>query len=106
MDGEHRIKLFGFSHAALERDLDKAEALLGIDLGRSEPDDKDEDYYPQFAQALRQEASDMSEHYEVFYCLERSIRKLVAETLETQHGKTWWDTTVPQGIRDAAKQNM
>lgn len=106
MIAEDKIKLFGFSHPALERDLDKVEATLNVDLGRHDLDDKDEDYYPQFAQALRTEAADMGEHYELFYCLERSIRKLVAETLEAQHGKSWWTTAVPQPVRDNAKANM
>lgn len=106
MIAEDKVKLFGFSHPALERELDKVEAALNLDLGRGELDDKDEDYYPQFAQALRTEAADMGEHYELFYCLERSIRKLVAETLEAQHGKTWWTTAVPQPVQENAKANM
>jgi hypothetical protein len=101
-----RIKLFGLSNLALERDLDRVEATLALDLGRDKSDDdKDEDYYPQFAQALRSEAAGMGEHYEVFYCLEASIRRLIAETLEAAHGKAWWDSTVPQTIRDNAKMN-
>lgn len=102
-----RIRLFGLSTLALERDLDQVEKTLAVDLGRAEAEeDKDDDYYPQFAQALRNEAAGMSEHYEVFYCLEATIRHLVAETLEAAHGKTWWDTTVPQTIRDNAKLNV
>lgn len=103
---DDRIKLFGFSHPTLERELDKVEAKLKIDLGRKELDSKDEDYYPQFAQSLRTEAADMGEHYELFYCLERSIRKLVAETLEAQHGTTWWTKAVPEPIRENAKANV
>ena len=102
-----QVKLFGLSTLALERDLDRLEHALSLDLGRGQSDeDKDEDYYPQFAQALRGEAASMSEHYEVFYCLEASIRRLVAETLEGAYGTAWWDTTVPQAIRDNAKANM
>jgi len=102
-----RIRLFGLSSLALERELDKVEERLGIDLGRNDgKEDKDEDYYPQFAQALRHEAAGMSEHYEVFYCLEATIRHLVAETLETAHGTTWWTSVVPEPIRNNAKQNM
>ena len=102
-----RIKLFGLSNLALERELDRVEQALSLNLERGEgDDDKDEDYYPQFAQALRAEAAGMGEHYEVFYCLEASIRRLVAETLEGAHGATWWDAKVPQTIRDNAKANM
>jgi hypothetical protein len=103
---EDKVRLFGFSNPALERELDKVEETLKLDLGRDEVNDKDEAYYPQFAQALRTEAADMGEHYELFYCLERSIRKLVAETLEGQHGASWWTTAVPQPVRENAKANM
>lgn len=107
MHASDRIRLFGLSNLALERELDQVEQRLAIDLGRTEfREDKDEDYYPQFAQALRSEAAAMREHYEVFYCLEVSIRRLIAELLEGAHGKAWWDTTVPQTVRDNAKVNM
>jgi len=106
VDGEEKIKLFGFSQPAVERDLDKIEQRLKIDLQRSPHEQKDEDYYPQFALTLRQEASEMGKHYEVFYCLEKSIRKLIAEALEAPHGENWWATRVPPAIRDNASSNM
>jgi HEPN superfamily Swt1-like protein len=49
-------------------------------------------YYPQFEQAVRAEAAQMSDHYEVFYCLEQAIRKLIAETLEDAAGTDWWNS--------------
>jgi hypothetical protein len=49
-------------------------------------------YYPQFEQAVRAEAAEMSEHYEVFYCLEQAIRKLIGETLEDGAGTDWWNS--------------
>ena len=103
---EDRIKLFGMSHSLVERDLDKVEASLKLDLGRSIPDSKDEDYYPQFEHALRVAAAGMGEHYELFYCLETSIRKLVADTLESAHGETWWDTCVPPAITANVQSNI
>lgn len=106
MDPEDRVRLFGLSHAAFERELDKVETTLKVDLHRGEVDQKDEEYYPQFSQALRTEAAAMGKHYELFYCLEKSIRKLVAETLEAQKGENWWDTCVPQTTLDNAKLNM
>lgn len=106
MDAEERIRLFGLSHPAVERELDKLEAALKVDLQRSDEDGKEEEYYPQFDQALRQEAADMGRHYELFYCLEKSIRYLIAETLKAQHGENWWATRVPQAVRDNAGANM
>jgi len=106
VDSEDRIRLFGLSHPAVERELDKIEAALKVDLQRSEHDEKEEEYYPQFDQALRQEAADMGRHYELFYCLEKSIRNLIAETLKAQHGENWWTTRVPQPVQENARANM
>lgn len=106
MNGEERLRLFGLSHLAAERELDKVEAALKIDLQRSEREQKEEEYYPQFDQTLRSEAAEMSRHYELFYCLEKSIRTLIADTLKAQHGENWWSTKVPQTVRDNAAANV
>jgi hypothetical protein len=106
MNSEDQIKLFGMSHALLERELDKIEASHGLDLQREVKDDRDQDYYPQFAQALRTEAAGMARHYELFYCLEKSIRSLVAETLKGAHGETWWATCVPKPVQDNVQKNI
>jgi hypothetical protein len=105
MTSEERIRLFGLGTAAMERDLDKVEQSLKVDLQRSVQDLEDEEYYPQFDQALRQEASEMGKHYEVFYCLEKTIRTLVAETLNTAHGENWWASNVPEPVRKNAGDN-
>jgi len=106
MKAEDKIKLFGMSHSLVERDLDKVEKNFKIDLQRFEKETKDEDYYPQFAHNLRMEAAEMGRHYELFYCLEKSIRKLVAETLEGSHGENWWDKCVPEPVKNNVKDNM
>jgi hypothetical protein len=107
MPNSDRIRLFGLSNLALERELDQVEKSIPISLGRADAgDDKDDDYYPQFALALRSEAAIMGEHYEVFYCLEVSIRRLIADALEGSSGRAWWDTAVPEAIRNNAKINM
>ncbi|MGZ0708261.1 Swt1 family HEPN domain-containing protein [Coraliomargarita sp. W4R53] len=106
MNAEDRIKLFGMSHGLVERDLDAVEESFKVDLQRKIVDDKDEDYYPQFSFGLRSEASEMGRHYELFYCLEKSIRELVAETLKASNGEQWWENSVPQIVQQNAKQNI
>ncbi len=106
MDTEDRIKLFGMSLGLVERDLDIVEKHLKLDLQRESQDDKDEDYYPQFPHVLRLEAADMGRHYELFYCLEKSIRSLIAETLEAAHGEKWWTTNVPLTVQQNVQQNI
>lgn len=106
IDREAKIRLFGLLNSAAERDLDFVERALGVDFHRAGDDQMDDDYYPQFAGLLRAEAARMGQHYEVFYCLERTIRTLIESTLAAQYGDSWWDTKVPQAVKASAKQNM
>ncbi len=103
---EDKIKLFGMSHSLVERDLDKVEKKFKLELQREVAEDKDEVYYPQFTHNFRQEAAEMSKHYELFYCLEKSIRRLIADTLESAHGENWWETTVSEDIKKNVKDNI
>jgi len=48
----------------------------------------------------------MAKHYELFYCLEKSIRSLVTEKMATQYGAAWWEQAVPQTIKENAAANM
>jgi hypothetical protein len=48
----------------------------------------------------------MSEHYEVFYSLEKSIRSLIVDTLEAADSGSWWSNRVPQKIRTDAEARM
>lgn len=106
MDTEGRIKLYGMSHSLAERELDKVEQEYHLDLQRSEKYDKDEEYYPQFDFVLRTEAAQMAKHYEVFYCLEKNIRKLISETLESARGENWWETCVPKQVKENVQKNI
>jgi len=63
----------------------------------TEPEDKVEGY-PQFDEYVRKQATEMSRHYQVFFCLEQSIRKMITITMEEAHGATWWDTKVNENI--------
>ncbi|MFA5778797.1 MAG: Swt1 family HEPN domain-containing protein [Elusimicrobiota bacterium] len=103
---EDDIKLFGMSHFLLERNLDKVEKLLKLDLQREVEIVDDDVYYPQFDQSLRTEAKEMRKHYELFYCLEKSIRELIAETLESAHGENWWESTVPKPVKENVRVNI
>jgi len=108
MSNSTSVKLFGMSHLMLERELDEVERRLKVDLGRdnASSDDRDDSYYPQFPEVIRREASEMAAHYELFYCLEKSIRVLVSETLESTHGVGWWQSAVPPNVKENVKKNM
>lgn len=86
------VKLFTLNNFLLEQDLDRIEELYSLDLKRGHKDrpDTDDTYYPQIEQAIRAEAARMAPFYEMFYSLETTIRRLVAETLEVAEGDNWW----------------
>jgi hypothetical protein len=77
----------------ITEELKRIEQQFGIELGHTSKPKVESavEYYPQFERAVRAEAADMSDHYEVFYCLEQSIRKLITETLYDAAGADWWN---------------
>jgi hypothetical protein len=104
-DMESTLKLFALSNQLAEHELDRIEREFAINLGRvhTKTLEKDETYYPQIDRAIRQEASAMSQHYEVFYSLEKAIRSMVGDTLQTAEGDNWWSTPrVPSKIKTDA----
>ncbi len=86
------VRSFGMSGLQILDDLEKIEREFGVDLNvipKTASARKLEDY-EQFEAELRAEAARMSELYEVFYCLENSIRRLVFNTLSEIEGADWW----------------
>ncbi len=106
---EDKIKLFAMSNLMAERSLDYVEETLKVDLERDfDPEkDKDEAYYPQFLHAIRTEAREMALHYELFYCLEVSIRNMIKEKLLSEIGENWWDDAeIPDNIKENVNKNI
>jgi len=103
-----RIQLFQMRNMLLENALDDLETHHSVDLGRDidVPIDKDPDYYPQFEEDLRNEAKVMSSHYEAFYCLERSIRRLINEKMTDFYDASWWDEKVKDDIKNSVRLNI
>ena len=79
------IRAFGMSGLQITTNLRNIELERDLELGHEKvaPTNRKSSDYEQFELKLRQEASRMSEFYEVFYCLENSIRQLVACLLYT-----------------------
>jgi len=108
---DDKIKIFAFSNQMIERALDSVEKGLQIDLHRADEldraGDKDDDYYPQFTMDIRSEAKEMAVHYELFYCLEVSIRTLIKDKMKSELGSDWWNVgEVPEAIKKNVKDNM
>lgn len=88
------IRAFGMTGLQIVSDLQQVEDENGIDLGMLPKSVKSKKVseYEQFEADLREDAARMSEFYEVFYCLENSIRKLVKGIMIEAEGADWWNS--------------
>ncbi len=88
------IRAFGMTGLQIAASMRRIERKHGIDLGWSSqaPAGRKAAEYEQFQASLRAEAARMSEFYEVFYCLENSIRNLVSDILFDEEGAEWWSS--------------
>ena len=88
------IRAFGMSGLQIVSDMKAIEKDSGHDLAVTPKSAKDRKVseYEQFEAQLRAEAARMSEFYEVFYCLENSIRKLVKGIMIEAEGADWWQS--------------
>ena len=103
------VRSFGMSGYLITEELKKIEQQMGLELGhtRSPEDASAVQYYPQFEQEVRAEAAEMSQHYELIYCLEQSIRKLITETLYEAVGADWWNSgKIPEVIHKQVEASV
>lgn len=100
------LRAFGVSGVQLASDINEIEEKFDIHLTPRQISEKRRKLagYDQFELSVRKNASEMSEYYEIFYCLEVSIRELVRNTLQENEGPLWWNSDrVPQQFRDEVK---
>lgn len=109
---EQHVKSFGMTNMLIESEIDQLERRFDLQL-RSKGDheegrsDIERAYFPQFTEALRAEAASMARSYELFYCLEKTIRSQIADLLSSVHGDAWWnDKVVPQHIFGEVKKRV
>ena len=109
---ERDVKSFGMTNMLIESEIDQLEQKLGFRLRNDSAKEDTQNeiekaYFPQFAEALRMEAAEMARSYELFYCLEKTIRLQITELLKENKGADWWnDTVVPQHIFGEVKKRI
>lgn len=111
---EDRVKAFAMTNMLLESDLDRLQDRFEVVLREELPGPAPEQnsiakaYFPQFEEGLRSEAAAMARSYELFYCLQKSIRKQISDLLEDIKGENWWDdpTVIPQQIHIDVKKRI
>jgi hypothetical protein len=86
------LRAFGMSGLQITSNLNSHEQKFGVHFGHlpKQENSRKAAEYEQFEAELRVEAARMSELYEVFYCLENSIRKLVEDVVKEAEGANWW----------------
>lgn len=102
------VRSFAMTNMLLEAELDKIEMRYEIDLGRNREKGRqiEDAYFPQFDASLRTEAKRMSQHYEVFYCLEKTIRQLIVDVFEGTGDENWWESQVPDVVKTNAQKSI
>jgi hypothetical protein len=108
---EDKVKSFGMTNMLIEADLEQIEKKFNITLNEKnqekETTEIEKSYFPQFEENLRKEANKMARSYELFYCLEKTIRKQISEMLESYYGDKWWnDKAIPQHIIGEVKKRI
>jgi hypothetical protein len=103
---QHAIKYFGLNNIALDSELARVEREKKVKLRRHRQSGDSDAYYPQVPALIRRDAAVMAEHYELFYCVEISIRDLIRATLMEAEPTDWWEKLVPQFVRDNATKNQ
>ena len=104
---DDHLRAFGMSGLLIADELAQLEKRFHIDLvdGRLRSEEE-QSYFVQFDSSIRNTAAEMARHYELFYCLEQSIRRLITSTLFDKSGTDWWNKDVPEKIRNEVKVRM
>jgi hypothetical protein len=101
-----QLKIFGMQNLMLESDLAKLESS-GIQIGHANTIRRDELVDVElFDNDILQDAKKMADFYVLYYSLENSVRRVIRERLLEDNGANWWDTKVPEGVRNAVKEKQ
>ena len=109
MSLEHDIELFILKNAAITQDLRTVSVAQKVGNTRgvleAQADSLVADYLRQVASETLADAERMSEFYKLFYALENDMRDLIESTMADSNGSDWWNTVVPQAVRDNVQKN-
>ncbi len=96
---ENIVRLFGMTGQLITEDLSSVEEEFSLELGHMPTEViRESEYYPQFEHSVRKEAATMAAYYEIFYCLEKSIRKLIREQMESDPDDWWVTKKIPEHV--------
>jgi len=103
------IELFILKNAVITQSLRSvfSEHRVGNARGalEAQADSLVSDYLRQIDFEILADAERMSEFYKLFYALENDMRDLIESTIAEGKGNDWWESAVPQVVRDNVKKN-
>lgn len=109
MNTNHQVELFLLKCAPIRAELDSIlsshDPALGAEEAGRAADEIMKEYSAQIGLDLRRQAARMAEYYRIFYMLENYIRDFVNTVMAEAVGEEWWDTDVPDNIKDAARRS-
>lgn len=109
MNTNHKLELFLLKCAPIRAELDSIlsshDPALGAEEAGRAADEIMKEYSAQIGLDLRRQAGRMAEYYRIFYMLENFIRDFVNTVMTEAVGEDWWDTEVPDNIKDAARRS-
>ena len=97
------VRSFGMSGFLITDDLTRVEKKFSLALGHMSTASGSPvaEKLKLFEQRTQNEAAEMAVYYQLFYCLEKSIRDLISENLRENASETWWDSErVPPAIKE------
>jgi HEPN superfamily Swt1-like protein len=101
-----QLQLFGMRNLLLEAEFARLEER-GVEIGHAKTIQRETLVDVElFDRDIRVEARRMADFYVVYYCLENTVRRLIAERLQDKHGASWWDAAVPNGIKQAVAEKQ
>lgn len=100
------LQLFSMRNLLLESDLAKLENS-GINIDHSKGIEKSELVDIElFESDIIQSAKTMADFYVLYYAFENSVRRLISGRLSEKYGMNWWDTNVPEGVKNNVKDKQ
>jgi hypothetical protein len=102
LDGQ--LLIFTMKNLMLEGELAKLEKS-GIELGHIQTMQRNELVDTDlFEHEILRKAKKMADFYVLYFSLENSVRKLIADVLSEKHGVEWWEKKVPAGVKENVKK--
>ena len=102
---EFQLDLFLSRMQRMQNDILDLEHL-GYSIDNLQRETKTLEILQSFPEDLLKESMDMSDCYQILYCFENDLRKVINDVMLESIGSDWWNQCVRQSIRDDVKRNQ